>query len=400
MAKITPQIIFKKEKFFYWVDSHIDGTVVLPGIDLSTIESIEIDHTVFYGISQDKAKDMEGFYSSKKTKVSTYEIPLMSLTFSIPMEYPNLRKSQGFAFDGNYSLIQNLFTVKVKEKSFFTLSDSEKVIVPIDWPMLDNPDIALKPLNVNDEEDATDDSEKVTSLDELFPDSVLLPWQIFDRVSKEYYNSILASSWIARLWDMSYRNTSFKVLRYIAYIFLIGWIIFAQLWWFIWMYLLGGSFLAWIYLFLQYLPKLYLKRKADIHKYLPKIQKISTIKEKMLTTQNLRISDIFLPYQEWYQNPVSGISGELIVRMDLNHVYQYQEWKHTNTHFQMLVSGIVFKLPFNTIGSVLSDKNIEFPQWTKDILNMKDSYLVWLKKSMSISIMYDTLPDVDFDIEL
>jgi hypothetical protein len=64
---------------------------------MASIKSVTLEHAIWYGISDNAEKDLEGFSFSQKKLFHSQEIPLdgysSTLSFSVPLVMPNVRKS-------------------------------------------------------------------------------------------------------------------------------------------------------------------------------------------------------------------------------------------------------------------------------------------------------------------
>jgi hypothetical protein len=417
MAKIIPQIIFEKPAFIFWEDVIITGSISLPRINVDTIATISMDHTLCFGISDSNKDPLEWFSLSKKVQLATQEIPLDTLEFSFPLIYPNIRKTEGTSDDRYYSLIQNLLTVKVNEKSIFTLNDSIEVIIPIEWKVLEEKYVQSSG-NIYDFIVSNPSWWFIPALQWLIQfhkwnipipqDSVLLPWESFDTVSREYYDSIVDHSAIAKLWDIIYRNWVFRSLQYLSFWFVFIWFVsivfFSRKlteWWqsIVLDYVALISMFSLLYLFLQYLPKLYLKNKISINAHFPKIEWKEIIRE-ILSKNSFRLQTLFLPYAEGMNNPLSWVHGTVNIQLSFNHVYAYGGGKNPRWHTQTLLNRSIYSERFSTIGEMLWEKNIDLPKWVNEVITIPEPKTIGLQKKLIINIVYDTLPDKSYNMIL
>lgn len=320
MAKIIPQVNFSKVTFIYWIDSHVEGTIVLPDIDISSIKSIRIDHIISYGISSDKKNPFEGFdhwseailneeilYSSK--------VPLHSLSFRIPIVYPNIRKTDTISFDEDYSLIQNILSLTIEENTFFSINDKKKVIMPIEWPRLTDNSINYYTIHKNLKNKNVVNQEKNKILDsKMIPSYISLPWNKWDFVSERYYKNIVETYKFAKLWDILYSNSILKMIYFI--IILLCFTGFIMLIFALWNHsswaeffeeivTISFSIFIWssIYLILQFLPKYYLKRKISIDEYLPVLRSLKSLCD-VLILDKIQFKDLFQEFKNILYNQI------------------------------------------------------------------------------------------------
>jgi hypothetical protein len=259
----------------------------------------------------------------------------------------------------------------------------------------------------DDEKDEWEDKNDIEEIKTIPQWSIALPWNDMDFVSEVYYKNIIDSKLFAKLGDVFYKNTVLKTMRIWAIFWFVLSIVLIVVSWNdfsiktqntlleIWLILI---YLCPLYLGLQAIPKFYLKKKISIDSYLPKIQS-SEVLYNSLVSDLFSIKDIFQTIDFQPSSPLIWQSGSIILNFDLSCTYTYQSWKHSHTHEQMLLNGVIYDMPFSSFEASLN-KGVTVPNWVIEALKISDDYNIWLKKRITINLILDNLPDKEYNLIL